>query len=55
MYFNNWGLESYTPYTQSGGFWNVPNEPQSRGIVYDQGPWIIGKRNSEIVMSGAQW
>jgi len=54
MHFNNWG-ESYTPDTQSGGFWNVPNEPHSRGIVYDQGPWIIGKRNNEIVISGAQW
>ena len=54
MYFSNWGLTN-NPYSQSGGFWDVPNEPQSRGIVFDQGPWIVGKRNNEIVMSGAQW
>ena len=50
MYFNNWGLTN-NPYTHSGGFWNIPNEPQSREIVFDQGPWIVGKRNNEIVMS----
>ena len=54
MYFNNWGLNN-TPYVQNGGFWDIPNELQSRWIVYDQGPWIVGKKNNEIVMSGAQW
>lgn len=54
MSFNNWG-KTYTAYTQSGGFWQIPGEQYTRGIIFDQAPWIIGKRNGEIVLSGGQW
>jgi hypothetical protein len=54
MSFNNWG-ETYTPYTQSGGFWQIQGEEYPRGIVFDQAPWIIGKINGEIILSGGQW
>lgn len=54
MYFNNWG-ETYIPNTQSGGFWQVQGEQYPRGIIFDQAPWIIGKRNDEIVLAGGQW
>ena len=51
---NNRG-KSYMPFTQSGGFWQIPGEQFSRGIIFDQAPWIIGKRNGEIILSGGQW
>ena len=54
MTFNNLGL-TYNPYSQSGGFWEIAGEQNSRGIIFDQGPWIVGKKNGHVVLSGAQW
>lgn len=54
MNFNNWG-QSFSHYTQSGGFWQILGEEYPRQIVFDQAPWIVGKLNGEIILSGGQW
>jgi hypothetical protein len=54
MFFNNLG-KSYRPSTQSGGFWEIQGENYSRQIIFDQAPWIVGKRNDEVIMAGSQW
>ena len=54
LYLNNLG-KVHTPYSQSGGFWEIQGEIDYRQIIFDQAPWIVGKRNQEVVMAGAQW
>lgn len=54
MSFTNKGT-SQSGISSDGGFWELENEFYRRNMIYDIGPWIIGKKNNAIVLSGAQW
>jgi len=39
-----------------GGFWEVLNsDPWDQTIMYDQGPWIVGKIVNDTLLSISQW
>jgi hypothetical protein len=38
-----------------GGFWEVLAPDWDQSIMYDQGPWLVGKIGSDTVVSLSQW
>lgn len=53
LHLNNIGGLNYSPSSEGGGYWLQLH--QDSIIVFDQGPWVIGKINRRISGSYVEW